>query len=61
MKLKEATASSGSVLTPIEWLQENKKSSQLCLWDMVINLQIDMMLYVRVICHFNFDLYVYFS
>ena len=59
VKLKEATAKSDSILTPIEWLQEHKKSSQMCFyWDMIINFQTDILLYIRAIRVSNFGLYV---
>ena len=48
VKLNEAHTSSKSSLSPMEWLKEKAKVSQMCFyWDMIISLQIDILLFVR--------------
>ena len=59
VKLKEACSKSGSNASPFEWLNDHKKDSQMCFyWDMIINLQIDILVYVRAIREGNFKLYI---
>ena len=58
-KLKEAHSSSGSTLTPMEWLKEKADENPMCLyWKMIMCLQIDILLFLRSIRESNFRLYV---
>ena len=55
-KTKRRFCKNDSILTPIEWLQERKRWSQMFFyWDMFINLEIDTLLYIKVISGFNYD------
>ena len=58
-KLKEACSNSNSYLQPMMWLQERKKNNQMCFyWDMILNFETDILLYIRAIRESNFHLYV---
>ena len=58
-KLTEARDKSGSKLSPIEWLKEQKSSNQMCFyWDIILNLQIEILIFIRSIRESNFKLYV---
>ena len=58
-KLREAHASSGSTLSPVEWLNSKSAENPMCLyWKMILDLQIDILLFIRSIRESNFHLYV---
>ena len=41
------------------WLEQNKKNNQMCYyWGMILNLEIDILLFIRAIRESNFHLYV---
>ena len=59
VKLKEACSKSGSNASPFESLNDHKKNSQMCFyWDIIINLQIKILVYVRAIREGNIKLYI---
>ena len=58
-KLVEAAKISNSLLEPCDWLCEKAKSSTMCFyWKMVIDLEVQICIFVRSIREVNFSLYV---
>ena len=58
-KLKDATIASGSSLSPLEWLTERSAQSQMCFYfRMVIQLQMEILIFVRSTREGNFKLNV---
>ena len=59
VKLREAHTCSGSTLSPMEWLKLKAGENPMCLyWKMILDLQIDILLFIRSIRESNFCLYV---
>ena len=57
--LKQAHANSGSNLPVFEWLDKISKTSQMCFyWEMILNFQIQVLMFVRAIREGNFELYL---
>ena len=58
-KLCDAVKKDESPLHPLQWLEEKSKTSGMCyFWRMVINLQIEILIFVRSLCEGNFPVYV---
>ena len=58
-KLVDAVKADGSTLDPWKWLEEKSLSSSMAhYWSLVINLQIEILVFVRSIREGNFHLYV---
>ena len=58
-KLVHAVKSDGSTLDPWKWLEEKSLSSSMAhYWSLVINLQIEILVFVRSVREGNFHLYV---
>ena len=56
--LKIAHSSSGSDLSPLQWLEERSTVSQMCFyWKLILNFQINILVFVRAIREGNFKLY----
>ena len=59
MKLEEACKNAESNLTPIQWLEEKSQYNQMCFyWKLILNLEVDILLYIRAIRESNYHLYV---
>ena len=58
-KLGEAAENDNSLVDPYEWLSQKAKSSTMCYyWKMVIDLEVEILIFVRSIREGNFPLYV---
>ena len=58
-KLCDAVKKDESPLHPLKWLEEKSKTSGMCyFWRMVINLQIEILIFVRSLREGNFPVYV---
>ena len=58
-KLVEAVKKEGSLVDPYEWLNEKEKCSRMCYcWKMVLDLEIEILIFVRSMKVGNFLLYV---
>ena len=60
-KLREAhvKCEQGSKISPLEWLKEKSKSSQMCFyWQMILDLELHYLTFIRSIRESNFHLYV---
>ena len=58
-KLKDACNASNSSQKPMLWLEQSKKNNQMCYyWGLILNLEIDILLFIRAIRESNFHLYV---
>ena len=58
-KLCVAVKKDESPLHPLQWLEEKSKTSGMCyFWRMVINLQIEILIFVRSLREGNFPVYV---
>ena len=56
--LKDAHKKIESCLSPIKWLDEKSKSNQMCFyWKLIVDFQINILLFVRSIRQGNFTLY----
>ena len=59
MKLKDACRKDNSEVSPMKWLSERSKSSDMCFyWDMVLRMQLDILVFVRSMREGNFNAYV---
>ena len=58
-KLKNAVVKDGSSLSPLEWLKSKVNESDMCYyWHLVINMQLQIFLFIRSIREGNFPVYV---
>ena len=58
-ELEQACKNDGSNFTPIQWLKEKSQHSQMCFYcNLILNLQIYILLYIRVMRESNYHLYV---
>ena len=56
-KLKDAAMTSGTSLTPLDWLEERSKSSEMCFyWKMVLQLQMEILVFIRSVREARFIL-----
>ena len=57
--LKKAHVESGSTLLVLDWLDEAVKHSQMCFyWEMILNFEALLLIYMWSICEGNFELYL---
>ena len=56
--LKDAHSKSQSDFSPLQWLDEQSKASQMCYyWKLILNFQLQILLFVRAVRQGNFKLY----
>ena len=57
--LKKAHVESGSALSGLDWLDEARKHSQMCFhWNMIVNFEVLLLIYMWSIREGNFELYL---